>query len=197
MLHLVTASAILACLVWVAAGVRPERSAADPATTARPGAFASLLFAILVLFQIALGALVAGSKAGFTYNTWPLMDGSLVPPASALFSVSPLIENFVDNLVLVQFNHRLVAYVIVAFGLWQAWRTWRLAPATGAARRATALAGLALAQMGLGIVTLLLVVPLWAGLMHQVFAMVVLAMAVVHARLTRDELRAARGWAAS
>jgi cytochrome c oxidase assembly protein subunit 15 len=192
MLHLVTASAILACLVWVAAGGRPERSAAGP-TAARIGASGPLLFAGLVLLQIALGGLVAGSKAGFTYNTWPLMDGSLVPPASALFSVNPVIENFVDNLVLVQFNHRLVAYAIVAFALWQAWRTRRLAPSTGAARRTTALAGLALAQMVLGIVTLLLVVPLWAGLMHQVFAMVVLAMAVVHARLTRDELAAARG----
>jgi cytochrome c oxidase assembly protein subunit 15 len=192
MLHLVTASTILACLVWVAAGIRPDRSAADTAA-ARLGAFAPMLFAILVLLQIALGGLVAGSKAGFTYNTWPLMDGRLVPPASALFSVSPLAENFVDNLVLVQFNHRIVAYAIVAFALWQAWRAQRLAPSTGAARRATALAGLVLAQMVLGIVTLLLVVPLWAGLMHQVLAMMVLAMAVVHARLTRDDLAAARG----
>jgi cytochrome c oxidase assembly protein subunit 15 len=191
MLHLVTASAILACLVWVAAGIRPERRSADPAV-ARIGALGSLIFAGLVLLQIALGGLVAGSKAGFTYNTWPLMDGSLVPPASLLFSVEPFVENFVDNLILVQFNHRVVAYAVVAFALWQAWRTHRLAPSTGAARRATALAGLALAQMALGIVTLVLVVPLWAGLAHQVFAMVVLAMAVAHARLNRDDAAVSR-----
>ncbi len=136
----------------------------------------------LVFLQIALGALVAGSKAGLTYNTWPLMDGSLVPAAGTLFAVTPWIENFVDNVVLVQFNHRLVAYAIVAYALWHAWTVHRLAPATKAARRAAAMAGLTLAQMVLGIVTLLLVVPLWAGLAHQVFAMVVLAMAVVHAR---------------
>ena len=138
----------------------------------------------LILFQIALGGLVAGSKAGLTYNTWPLMDGALVPPASALFAVKPWIENFVDNVVLVQFNHRLVAYAIVAFALWHAWTIRRQAAASKTAKRATAMAGLTLAQMVLGIVTLLLVVPLWAGLAHQVFAMAVLAMAVVHARVS-------------
>ncbi len=127
---------------------------------------------------------MAGSKAGLTYNTWPLMDGALVPPASALFSVTPLIENFVDNVVLVQFNHRIAAYAIVAFALWHAWTLRRTAPGSKAASRAAAMAGLTLAQMGLGIVTLLLVVPLWAGLAHQVFAMAVLAMAVVHARVS-------------
>ena len=110
--------------------------------------------------------------------------GVLVPPASALFSVSPWIENFVDNVVLVQFNHRLAAYVIIAFALWHAWTLRRMAPGSKAAKRATAMAGLTLAQMVLGIVTLVLVVPLWAGLAHQVFAMAVLAMAVVHARVS-------------
>jgi cytochrome c oxidase assembly protein subunit 15 len=142
----------------------------------------------LVFLQIALGGLVAGSKAGLTYNTWPLMDGEFIPAGSALFAVKPWIENFVDNVTLVQFNHRMVAYALVAFALWHAFSLARHAPGTSAARRARALAGLSLAQMALGIVTLLLVVPLWAGLAHQVLAMVVLAMAVVHARLSKAEL---------
>ncbi|MBM6579953.1 COX15/CtaA family protein [Microvirga sp. BT689] len=179
-LHLTIASIILACLVWVAAGLK-DRSAAAP--EARTGMAPRILVG-LILFQIALGGLVAGSKAGLTYNTWPLMDGNLVPPASALFMVKPWVENFVDNVVLVQFNHRLVAYVIVAFALWHAWTMRRQARSSRAASRATAMAGLTLAQMVLGIVTLLLVVPLWAGLAHQVFAMAVLAMAVVHARVS-------------
>ncbi|KFG68527.1 COX15/CtaA family protein [Microvirga sp. BSC39] len=178
-LHLTVASIILACLVWVAAGLK-ERSAAGEV----PAGYAPRILMGLILFQIALGGLVAGSKAGLTYNTWPLMDGALVPPASALFSVSPWIENFVDNVVLVQFNHRLAAYAIVAFALWHAWTLRRTAPNSKTAGRATAMAGLTLAQMVLGIVTLLLVVPLWAGLAHQVFAMAVLAMAVVHARVS-------------
>jgi cytochrome c oxidase assembly protein subunit 15 len=138
----------------------------------------------LVLVQIMLGGLVAGSKAGLTYNTWPLMDGAFVPTAQALFIVSPWIENFVDNVALVQFNHRMTAYAIVAFALYHAWDARRRAPESKLARRATAMAGLSLAQMALGIVTLLLAVPLWAGLAHQIFAMVVVAMATVHARVS-------------
>jgi cytochrome c oxidase assembly protein subunit 15 len=181
-LHLTVASIILACLVWVAAGLK-DRSA-SMAYEARTGYAPRILVALIVL-QIALGGLVAGSKAGLTYNTWPLMDGALVPAASALFSVRPWIENFVDNVVLVQFNHRLMAYAIVAFAVWHALALLRQAPASTTARRATGVAGLALGQMVLGITTLLLVVPLWAGLAHQVFAMAVLAMAVVHARVSK------------
>jgi heme a synthase len=178
-LHLTVASIILACLVWVAGGMK-ELGAQAPEK--EPRALGPRILVGLILFQIALGGLVAGSKAGLTYNTWPLMDGALVPGGSALFVVSPWIENFVDNVALVQFNHRMVAYAIVAFAIWHAFDMRRRAPASRAARRATAVAGLALAQMALGIATLLLMVPLWAGLAHQVFAMVLLAMAVAHAR---------------
>lgn len=179
-LHLTLASIILVCLVWVAAGVKDRSS--EPVEV--KAGFAPLILVGLILAQIALGGLVAGSKAGYTYNTWPLMDGALIPSSSALFVVKPWIENFVDNVLLVQFNHRMLAYVLVAFALWHAWTMRRKAPESGAARRATGMAGLVLAQMVLGIVTLLLVVPLWAGLAHQVFAMAVLAMAVVHARVS-------------
>jgi cytochrome c oxidase assembly protein subunit 15 len=177
MLHLTLASVIFAALVWVAAGLKPAAS-----RTLSPGGAATgaKILLGLVFIQIALGALVAGSKAGLTYNTWPLMDGVLIPPASALFVVQPFIENFVDNVTLVQFNHRMMAYALVAFAVWHAWSL----RGTEAFRRARVVAGLALAQMALGIMTLILVVPLWAGLAHQVFAMAVLGMAVVHARLS-------------
>ena len=65
------------------------------------------------------------------------------------------------------------------------WHAWSLR-GTHALRRARVVAGLTLAQMALGIVTLLLAVPLWAGLAHQVFAMAVLGMAVVHARRSAE-----------
>ena len=181
-LHLTVASLILACLVWVAAGLKDRTASALQEIDAGR---APRILAGLVLVQIALGGLVAGSKAGLTYNTWPLMDGALIPPASALFMVKPWIENFVDNVLLVQFNHRIVAYAIVAFAVWHSWTLRRRAAASRTAGRATGVAVLTAAQMGLGIVTLLLAVPLWAGLAHQVFAMAVLAMAVVHARVSK------------
>jgi cytochrome c oxidase assembly protein subunit 15 len=157
----------------------------DPARKSGTGNLHPGILVGLILFQIVLGGLVAGSKAGLTYNTWPLMDGAFIPPAPALFVVTPWIENFVDNVVLVQFNHRMAAYAIVVFALWHAWNARLMSPNSRYAGRAAALAGVSLAQMVLGIVTLVLAVPLWAGLAHQVFAMVVLAMAVVHARVSR------------
>jgi len=179
-LHLTVASLILACLVWVASGLK-DRNASSFEHSA---GLAPRVLIGLIMAQIVLGGLVAGSKAGYTYNTWPLMDGALIPSPSAMFVVTPWIENFVDNVLLVQFNHRMLAYALVAFALWHAWDMHRKAPGSGVARRATGIAGIVFAQMVLGIVTLLLVVPLWAGLAHQVFAMAVLAMAVVHARVS-------------
>ncbi len=180
-LHLTTASVILAGLVWLAAGTREAALAPAPARIRR-GAVVVMLF---VLVQIGLGGLVAGSHAGHAYNTWPTMNGDLVPPLDGLFSATPWIENFVDNVTLVQFNHRLAAYGVVLLALLHALDAWRTRPGSGAARRATGVAVLTLGQMGLGIATLLLMVPLWAALAHQVFAMLVLTMATAHARLSR------------
>jgi cytochrome c oxidase assembly protein subunit 15 len=118
------------------------------------------------------------------------MDGMLVPPASALFAAEPWIENVFSNVLLVQFNHRIVAYALVALAVIHAVQARAAMPGSAPARRATALAGMALAQMALGIVTLLLAVPIWAGLAHQLLAMLLLAMAGVHARLCGGSQRA-------
>jgi heme a synthase len=170
-IHLTLASVILAGLAFLATRASGEWVAAPPAARTLGTAFL-----LLVLVQIALGGLVAGSKAGLTYNTWPLMDGRLVPPAETLFAVRPLVENWIDNVALVQFNHRLGAYLLVLFALVQAWRLRR----TIVADRAALLAALVLGQAALGVATLLLAVPLWAGLAHQLAAMVILVAATEH-----------------
>jgi cytochrome c oxidase assembly protein subunit 15 len=183
-LHLLLAGAILAALLWVATGLNgAAQSAREPGSIRRT----AFLLLALVFVQIALGGLVAGSKAGLAYNSWPLMDGGLAPSLDGLFTVRPWIENFVDNVGLVQLNHRLGAYLVVGLAVFHAVQA-RRAGGTGegwtTARRAAFLATLVTAQLALGIVTLLLAVPLWAGLAHQILAMVVLGTAVVHARLT-------------
>lgn len=190
MLHLVTASLIFAGLVAVsmdlarkARGDVGALSAArlQPTSAARG---ASVIMA-LVLLQIALGALVAGSRAGLTYNTWPLMDGEFIPALDGLLIVKPVVENFVDNPLTVQFNHRMVAYLLWGVALWHVFAVMRRDKSARVVRRAGALAGLVTAQAGIGIATLLLQVPLALGLLHQAFAMLVLAMATVHWRLSR------------
>jgi heme a synthase len=173
-LHLTTAFLILTGLVWTARRLRPSEAA--PALAPRLALTAKALVALL-LVQIALGALVAGSKSGLVYNTWPLMDGALVPPADKLFAAAPWLANFVENPTLVQFNHRLAAYLLLALAALH----WLDARGTPAAWGAGHLAGAILVQGAVGVTTLLLAVPLWAGLLHQVLAALVLISAVVHA----------------
>jgi cytochrome c oxidase assembly protein subunit 15 len=183
-LHLTFAGLFFASVIAFATWLTPLRR-----VEARLGGAGARLLLLMLFIQIALGGLVAGSKAGFTFNTWPLMDGALMPPASTLFAGTPFWENFVDNVALVQFNHRIGAYLLLALALWHLASLRRVAPGSGGAKRATAITGLVLAQSALGIVTLLLVVPLWAGLAHQALGFAVLAMGVVHLTRTEQGLR--------
>jgi cytochrome c oxidase assembly protein subunit 15 len=178
-IHLLLASVTFVALVWLAVGLRP--AAREEAAVTALRAQGSWLLG-LVLAQIGLGALVAGSRAGLTYNTWPLMDGRFVPPLDHLAKLDPAWKNLFENITTVQFDHRMVAYALAALVAFHLWTALRGAPGTSAAARAKALFGLVLVQIAIGITTLLLVVPIWAGLLHQAFAMVVLAMATVHRR---------------
>jgi cytochrome c oxidase assembly protein subunit 15 len=137
---------------------------------------------VLVLLQIGLGGLVAGLRAGRAFNTWPLIDGYFWPPLDKLTLLTPLWRNFLDNILLVQFQHRMIAYALLALALAQALYASRAAVGSRVVRRAWAVAGLVAMQASIGIATLVLVAPLWAGLLHQAFAMIVLGMAVAHAQ---------------
>ena len=172
MLHLTLASIILACLTLFSARFAP---APKPERAASRG-WASLVL-IVVLTQLALGALVAGSRAGLTFNTWPLMDGRFVPSPDALFAVSPWIENFVDNVALVQFNHRIMAFFVLAVALGATMKTRSIAPTSHATARMTFISALVLLQFALGVITLIYAVPIVLGLAHQVLAMVIVVAA--------------------
>jgi heme a synthase len=128
--------------------------------------------------QLYLGALVAGSGAGLIYNTWPLIDGSLVPAAKDLFFLDPAWRNFFENTLTVQFDHRMMAYVIWLAIMFHAYDAWR---ARQEVRGAFLLASVATLQVALGITTLLLQVPLDFSLAHQVVGVLVFTVAIVHA----------------
>lgn len=179
--HLTLASITFVALIAVAMGLRDR--APEMAASALRKAAGWLVF--FLLFQIALGAFVAGSRAGLTYNTWPLMDGSFAPAWSVMTSMEPGWRNVFENHATVQFQHRMGAYLLLAFALWHAWAARNVAPGSKAAKRAVAIVGLVLVQAGIGIVTLLTVdgvIPLGWGLLHQGFAIVVLGMATAHWR---------------
>ena len=179
--HLLLASTLLILVVAIAAGP----PAYEPKAPARLRAFAAAL-PFLVLGQIGLGGLVAGARAGFVYNTWPLMAGSFAPSFAALTRLKPLWANWFENAAAVQFDHRMMAYALLAVAVWHAVDAKRAAPKSALARRAAIVAAAVTVQASIGIMTLLLVVPLWAGLLHQGFAMAVLIAATLHWRRSRS-----------
>ncbi|MBZ0261271.1 MAG: COX15/CtaA family protein [Hyphomicrobiales bacterium] len=168
--HLTLAALIFAAIIWVAMGIGRKRKHASSSSDW----FAVLLVAF-VLLQIAAGGFVAGLDAGQGYVTWPKMDGQWVP--SGLWEMAPGWKNAFENAMTVQFNHRILAYMLLLATALHAWRTRTLS--------ATLLAFAMLAQACLGILTLLLHVPLAAALIHQAGAMIVLALALwnTHVRL--------------
>lgn len=183
--HLIIACFIFAATIWVARGLAAKRYEAPPS---RASATVAGIIVVAALAQIYLGALVAGLNAGFTFNTWPLMDGALVP--DGLFVMQPAWRNFFENVMTVQFIHRMGAYVLLVIVALHAVAAFAQAPGTRHARRAVALFVLVLAQAAIGVVTLLLAVPISWGLIHQAGGMVVLAAAVVHARALKGEYQA-------
>jgi cytochrome c oxidase assembly protein subunit 15 len=138
----------------------------------RPWAWTALA---LVFAQILLGGFVAGTDAGMTYNTWPLMDGRFIP--EGLWTVDPWWLNPFENIVMIQFNHRIGAYAVMA----AAAAVWWRARATGGGvvlRLAEILAAAVVAQVALGIATLIAVMPLWLAALHQFGALAVLTASV-------------------
>jgi cytochrome c oxidase assembly protein subunit 15 len=177
--HLTTACLIFIATLAVARGLAPHSEKPAPRWLQL---FAGVLVA-LVLFQIYLGALVAGTNAGFSYNTWPLMDGRIVP--DGLFVLEPAWRNFFENPKTVQFVHRCGAYMVWIVALAHMIYALGRVPKTTHARRASVLFLLVTLQAALGITTLLMQVPIDLGLAHQAMALVVLGFATAHWRGTK------------
>jgi cytochrome c oxidase assembly protein subunit 15 len=180
--HLTLACIIYAALVWTADRARRgfEAPAHHPTAAPRRLRWTAGALLALVVAQIYLGALVAGLRAGLIYNTWPLIDGGLIPSAANLFFDQPLWRNFFENTLTVQFDHRMTAYAICALALAHAVDAHRRGSdrlATGADFVAVAV----LAQAAIGIVTLLRGAPIEMALLHQAMALVALTTATLHA----------------
>ncbi len=175
--HLVIACLIFAACMWIYRALSPHSGDAAPTKNARSMA---AVIGGMSLFQIYLGALVAGLDAGLTYNTWPLMDGAIVP--GGLFAQDPAWINLFENPKTVQFVHRVGAYLLFALALAHMISSLRAAPETTHARRSVLLFVLVAVQAAIGITTLLLEVPIGWGVLHQAGALVVLGFAIAHWR---------------
>ncbi len=169
-MHLALALALYAAILWTALELwRP-----DPVIAVR-GLRRFLAWVCgLVTLTILAGGFVAGLKAGLIYNTFPLMDGHLVPQSYA--TLHPFLRNLTENLAAVQFDHRLVATVTAILTLTAVIYGLRRSrdPAL------LALGGVVALQYALGVATLLLVVPVPLATLHQAAAFLLLTAALVN-----------------
>ena len=189
--HLSLALVLYAGLIWIALSLTrptgtppPEATAANPPPAATPRLRTwAILSLVTISLTIVAGGFVAGTRAGLTYNTFPLMDGLLFP--AGYFGPLPFARNLAENVTAVQFNHRALATIsaiVVLATLIVGWRTRPSPPR----RIPLILLGVCLiVQYSLGVATLLHGVPLLLGTAHQLCACLLLAaaMSVLHASL--------------
>jgi cytochrome c oxidase assembly protein subunit 15 len=172
--HLGLALLLIGLLAWTA--WRLQRAA--PARPVR-GAVGAWLGVAAVFAMALTGAVVAGTRAGFAFNTFPLMNGEWIPAGS--LALDPWYRNFRDNLATVQFVHRCFALVVVLVVAANLGPLFERA-AHRSRRRAAAWMAAALAlQLGLGIATLLSVVALPLAAAHQAGAVLLFIAALWNA----------------
>ena len=169
--HLGLAMLIYVFMLWTALGVLRRGVSTEPRARSRLASLTMILAGAVFITMIS-GAFVAGLKAGFSYNTFPLMAGKLVP--DGMWSVTPAWLNLFENVTTVQFNHRVLAIVtfLAIIILWLATRRMNLSRSQRLWLHATAIA--AVAQVALGISTLMMRVPVSLAALHQAGAMVLL-----------------------
>ena len=178
--HLGLAFIILGLIAWYVMQLGRPDSALMQARRAREPRLVGLAtgwihFAFL---QIVTGALVAGIDAGRAFPEWPLMAGQILPPNA--FVLEPLWRNLFENAGLVQFLHRKLGYLLLAFGVFVWWRARRNANRATRGAFAVALAALG-AQVVFGIVTVLQAAPWQLAIAHQALA-IALFVAIIRAR---------------
>src|SRR6516165_3198668 len=175
--HLVLALLIFAAIVWTLrrlSGEQPLFASAQLKAT-------SVVLVVLTFVQLYLGALVAGLRAGLVYNTWPEIDGALIPSAARLWFETPWWRNLFENTLTVQFAHRMTAYALLLLALWHAFDAIRARAGAVAINGALWLLAAVALQATLGILTLLNQVPIGLALAHQAVAIAVLTLAVCQA----------------
>lgn len=125
---------------------------------------------VLLILQIAFGALVAGLRAGLVYTTYPLMDGQFIP--DGLHLMTPWWLNHLESALTVQFQHRMGALVVVISTLWLAFSGWKYATLHSPLK---AIMAIVLVQFAVGVATLLSVVNISLASLHQLVALALLA----------------------
>lgn len=165
-LHLGMAFLLFGLMFWTALQILRPGEARSTALSTHTSLLSALIF-----IQVLLGALVAGLDAGLASDTFPLMQGRLIPPG--LFELSPGWLNFFENPLTVQWTHRVVGLLLSGYILWFWWNSRKQDETSGKLVHWLALA--AILQVALGVLTLLYHVPIALASAHQATAMILFA----------------------
>ena len=168
--HLTTAFITFAYTFWVAMDLMfPDKKQID----IKFRNFVRWGMAILFL-QIIYGAFVAGLDAGFIHNHWPMMSEGKFMHETVYIEQSPLYKNFIEGKSGVQFVHRMLAYIVVIFVLLIWNKAKKLKLNEQQSKGINAMVIIVFLQFLLGVFTILLQVPVWLGVAHQVGAFILL-----------------------
>lgn len=168
--HLGAACILFAALIWNARRMEPANPERMRQAHDISGRWRWLVIGLGVFLYVQLiaGAFVAGINAGYSHNTWPLMDGRFIP--NGLFVITPAWLNLFENPLTVQFVHRLLAYALAIYTGFVLWQGYKVNKFKGLHGWLPVIGGLIALQILLGISTLLLVVPISLALGHQALA---------------------------
>jgi len=181
--HLMLAITIFSCCVWFANDLLARPPAPLKAEPRRYLVRELTIFGVLIFVQIFWGALVAGLNAGFILNTFPLMNGSLLPPNG--WSHEPLLINFVENLATVQWVHRVLGTVLLVGAIAFLVRVRRDPDLARFHIWATLFVGLIGLQYAVGVTTLLTHVETAIGVTHQGIALLIVGVLLFIAHQVR------------
>ena len=183
MAHLGLATAIYGYMLWVICDLmRPVKSVLKEDSGI---AYLSIGLVFLIFFMILSGGLVAGTDAGFAFNTWPKMGSDFIP--MGIYGMDPSWLAVFEDILTIQFNHRMFAYFILCYSGFVAWRILRNPKRAEIHFRAILLLVALLIQASLGISALLLHVPVVLGVAHQAGAILLLSTAILLAHAFREE----------
>lgn len=169
--HLGLAFAILGLIAWYVLSLSRSEGALMQARRGREDKLFRLSTGLMhfAFLQILLGALVAGIDAGRGFPTWPLMNGQFFPADAFYVPGRPAWAAFFENPGLVQFMHRMAGYLLFAFGI-VVWLRGRGSAYLTTRRAFHAMAAMLVAQVALGVVTVLTAAHLHVAITHQVGA---------------------------
>ena len=176
--HLGLAVLIYSYMLWVALSLLFPKEREKYISGRSTLAWMSLMVTGLIIITILSGGLVAGTRAGHAFNTFPLMNGQLIP--SGLFDVTPIWRNFFENIITVQFDHRVLAlllFLLISI-LW--YKSGKIKMHTLAVTGRHLLLAALVLQITLGISTLLLVVPVALAASHQAGAIILLTASIFY-----------------